>query len=138
MEEGIVRIKPDKEKAKSILKMVDATLEMTKSINSRKFPSLIMKEYYEAVRGLIAAILLVDGFKTEGEGAHKKLIEYLNTNYEQFSQYEISTIDDLRIIRNRIAYEGFFVKEDYLERKRKVILKILSELMNILKEKLSD
>lgn len=138
MTDGIIKIRPDKEKSKSILKMVNTTLDMIKSIDSRKFPSLIIKEYYEVVRGLINAILLVDGFKTEGEGAHKKLIEYLNTNYRQFSQYEISTIDNLRIIRNKIAYEGFFVKEDYLIRKRKTILLIVNKLINVLQEKLSE
>ncbi|MBI1978660.1 MAG: hypothetical protein HYS62_01200 [Candidatus Aenigmarchaeota archaeon] len=136
MDEGIVKISPDKEKAKSLFEMVNITLEMIKSVDSKKFSSLIIKDYYEAIRGLVTAILLVDGFKTEGEGAHKRLIDYLNVNYKQFSQYEISLIDDLRIIRNRIAYEGFFVKEDYLERKRKDISSIITKLVNILKDKL--
>ena len=136
MDEGIVKVKQDKEKAKSILKMVNVTLEMIKSIDSKKFPSLVVKEYYEVIRGLINAILSVDGFKTEGEGAHKKLIEYVSNNYKQFPQFEISTIDELRVIRNKIAYDGFFVKEDYLERKRKIILEIISKMMKILEEKL--
>lgn len=138
MNEGIIRIKPDKEKAKSVFKMINTTLKMIESIDPKKFPSFIVKEYYEVIRGAVNAILLVDGFKTEGEGAHKKLIEYLNVNYKQFSQYEISLINDLRIIRNKIAYNGFFVKEGYLERKRKHILQIIVKLTNILKERLSE
>ena len=138
MVEGIVKIKPDKEKAKSILKMANTTLEMINSTDSEKFPSIVIKEYYEVIRSLTNAILLIDGFKTEGEGAHKRMIEYLKTNYRQFSQYEISTIDNLRIIRNRIAYEGFFIKGDYLVRKRNHILKIIDKLIKILKEKLGD
>lgn len=132
MDNGIVKTKPDKEKAKAILKMADTTLEMIKSIDLKKFPSLIIKEYYEIIRGLITAVLSADGVKTEGEGAHKRLINYLNENYKQFSQYEISTIDDLRIIRNRIAYEGFFVEESYLQRKIPDILKIIEKLRKIL------
>lgn len=136
MNEGIVKIKPDKERAKSVLEMAVTTFEMTKSVNRKKFSSIIVKEYYEIIRSLITAILSADGFKTEGEGAHKKLIVYLSKNYKQFSQYEISIIDDLRIVRNRIAYEGFFVNERYLKRKIRYILKIIEKLRRILKGKL--
>ncbi len=64
MGEGFVTIRPDKEKSRSILKMSNATLEMIKSIDSKKFPSIVIKEYYEVIRGFINAILLVDGFKS--------------------------------------------------------------------------
>ena len=40
--------------------------------------SNITKEYYDLIRELISVVLLLDGYKTYGEGAHKKLIEYLN------------------------------------------------------------
>lgn len=77
MEEGIIKTTPDREKAKSILKMVETTLEMISAIDARKYPSNVLKEYYEVIRELITVILLLDGYKTQGEGAHKKLIEYL-------------------------------------------------------------
>jgi len=39
------------------------------------------------------------------------LIEYLSEAYsEEFSRSEIYFLDDLRKIRNRINYDGFFVK----------------------------
>ncbi|MBI2547560.1 MAG: hypothetical protein HYW23_03890 [Candidatus Aenigmarchaeota archaeon] len=136
MHDGLIKIRPDKYRAKSVLKMSETTLEMIRSIDSKKFPSIIIKEYYEVIRSLITAILIADGFKTEGEGAHKKLIEYLNSNYKEFSQYEISTIDNLRIMRNKIAYEGFFVNESYLKRKKELISTIIEKLEKILKEKL--
>ena len=99
MEEGIIKTAPDREKAKSILKMVETTLEMIDTIDSTKFTSHVVKEYYEAIRELITVILLLDGYKT--------------------------LIDDLRIIRNKISYNGFFVTDDYLERKRKDILMLI-------------
>ena len=77
MEEGLIKVTPDKEKAKSILKMVDTTIEMIKLIDITKFSSNITKEYYDAIRELISVVLLLDGYETYGEGAHKKLIEYL-------------------------------------------------------------
>jgi hypothetical protein len=136
MEEGIIKTVPDREKAKSILKMVETTLEMIGVIDSKKYPSNVLKEYYEVIRELITVILLLDGFKTQGEGAHKKLIEYLEKNYPEFKGHEISLIDDMRIIRNRIAYNGFFVTEDYPERKSKDIQAIIEKLKVIIYKKL--
>jgi hypothetical protein len=136
MEEGIIKTIPDREKAKSILKMVETTLEMISAIDSRKYPSNVLKEYYEVIRELITVILLLDGYKTQGEGAHKKLIEYLEKNYPEFKGHEISLIDDLRLTRNRIAYNGFFVTDEYLERKMREILVIIEKLRVIIYKKL--
>ncbi len=95
-----------------------------------------MKEYYEVIRELITVILLLDGYKTHGEGAHKKLIEYMEKNYAEFRGHEISLIDDLRLIRNKIAYNGFFVTDDYLDRKRQEILTLIDKLRIIIYKKL--
>jgi len=136
MEEGLIKVTPDKEKAKSILKMVDTTIEMIKGIDITKFSSNIAKEYYDVIRELISVVLLLDGYKTYGEGAHKKLIEYLQTKNIGFSEYEILLIDDLRITRNKVAYDGFFVEKDYIERKIKDIQKMIAKLKDIIKKKL--
>ena len=135
MEEGLIKITPDKEKAQSILKMVDTTLEMIKVIDIRKFSSNVTKEYYDAIRELMGVVLLLDGYKTYGEGAHKRLVEYIESNYKEFNAYEISLIDDLRITRNKIAYDGFFVDKDYIERKINDIKKIIDKLKGIIKRK---
>jgi len=100
--EGLIKVTPDKEKAKSILKMVDTTIEMIKVIDIAKFSSNVTKEYYDVIRELISVVLLLDGYKTHGGGAHKKLVEYLQSNYKEFNEYQISLIDDLRITRNKI------------------------------------
>jgi len=136
MEVGIIKTVPDREKAKSTLKMVETTLEMIDTIDSRKFSSHVVKEYYEVIRELITVILLLDGYKTQGEGAHKKLIEYIGKNYAEFKVNDIMLIDDLRIIRNKISYNGFFVTDDYLERKRKDILMLIDNLRVIIYKKL--
>jgi len=136
MEEGLIRITPNKEKTKSILNMVETTLEMIKHIDIAKFSSNITKEYYDIIRELMTVVLLLDGYKTYGEGAHKKLIEYLKANYKEFDEYEISLIDDLRITRNKIAYDGFFVEKDYIERKINDINKIIKKLKEIIQLKI--
>jgi hypothetical protein len=136
MEEGLIKITPNKEKAQSILKMVDTTIEMIKVIDAGKFSSNVTKEYYDVIRELLSVILLLDGYKTYGEGAHKKLIEYIQSNYKEFNEYEISLIDDLRITRNKIAYDGFFVDKDYIDRKNNDIQEIISKLKKTVNEKL--
>lgn len=133
--EELIRITPDKEKAQSILKMVETTLEMMKSIDKIKFPSNVTKEYYEIIRELISIILLLDGYKSIGEKAHKRQIEYLESNYKEFDKAEITLIDDLRITRNKIAYDGFFVKESYVDRKLVDIFKIIKKLKEIINKK---
>lgn len=124
---------PDKEKAKSILRMAETTLKMIETIDAKTFPSNIVKEYYDVLRELASAIMILEGFKTQGEGAHKNIIEYLRRN-NKISGYEFSFLDDLRITRNRIAYDGFFVTEDYLERKRKDIVAISEKLKKIIEK----
>ena len=138
MEEGLIKVTPDLEKAKSIIKMVETTLEMIKSLDAKKFTSNITKEYYEVIRELIGVVLLLEGFKTFGEGAHKRLIKYLEENYQEFDQEEIDLIDNLRIIRNKIAYDGFFVEKDYIERRVKDILTIIGKLKDIINKKLEE
>ena len=43
MEEDLIKITPNKEKADSIFKMAEITLEMIKQIDKSKFPSNIAK-----------------------------------------------------------------------------------------------
>ena len=138
MEEGLIRITPDKEKAKSIVKMAKTTLEMIGDIDLGKFSSNVTKEYYDVMRELISVILLLDGYKTFGEGAHKRLVDYLQKNYGEFEEREIALIDELRLVRNRIAYDGFFVSREYIERKREDIRRITAKLENIIKKKLGN
>jgi len=134
--EDLIKITPDKEKARSISKMVETSLEMIKTIDISKFPSNVTKEYYDVLRELISIILLLDGYKTYGEGAHKRMIEYLEENYKGFRTDEIILIDELRITRNKIAYDGFFVQADYIQRKKDDIEKIIKKIKEIIQKKL--
>ena len=134
--EELIKTTPDKEKAQSILKMVETTLEMVRLIDKTKFPSNVTKEYYEVIRELTSIILLLDVYKSIGEKAHKRQVEYLEANYKEFSKAEITLMDDLRITRNKIAYDGFFVKENYVDRKLADILKIIDKLKRLIAKKI--
>lgn len=129
----LIKITPDKEKAKSIIKMVSLIEERIKSQEKSKMAALIIADYYEIIKELITAILLVDGYKTL---SHKDLIDYIKGKYKEISSYEISIMDDLRVLRNRISYEGFFIEPSYLKRNEQPFILLISKLKKLIEEKL--
>jgi len=129
----LIKITPDKEKARSILKMVSLIKERIKKQERDKMAALIIADYYEIIKELITAILLIDGYKTL---SHKDLIDYLKEKYKEFSIRELSVLDDLRVLRNRIAYEGFFIEPSYLERNEPLFKEMIRKLENLIERKL--
>lgn len=136
MDEILIKVTPDKTKAESIVKMAKVTIEMIKTINIEKYPSNVVKEYYDVIRELMSVILLLDGYKVYGEGAHKQIIEYIAKNCKQFSSAEIILIDDLRITRHKISYDGFFVKPDYVNVRKDRIAAVIKKLESVIAGKL--
>ncbi len=130
----LIKITPDKERARNILNMIALIEERVKLQNAEKMAALIISDYYEIIKELITAILLVDGYKTL---SHKDLIDYVKENYKEFSQHEISVLDNLRILRNRIAYEGFNIEKPYFSRNESLFKSIIIKLRKILEEKQS-
>ncbi len=106
--------------------------ERIESQDRQKMAALIITDYYEIIKELITAILLADGYKTL---SHKDLIDYLEKK-NLCSGYELSVLDDLRILRNRVAYEGFFIEPSYLNRNEELFRKIIQKLKSLVKEKL--
>ncbi len=131
----IWKVKSDKELAFSILKMVDVRLNAIKSLDKKEFTSIITENYYEIIKELITAIMSVDGYKTL---SHEALAVYLKQFYKNLTRNELFLIDQLRQIRNKIVYKGFFVKKTYLEANENQLKLIIKKLRNILEEKLSD
>ena len=80
-------------------------------------------------------IVCAYGFKTTGEGAHKELVDYLSQHYPSFSEQEIKVIDELRFLRNKIAYDGFFITFDYVERNNNSFKGSIHKLKGIIKKK---
>ena len=120
----LIKITPDKEKAKNILKMISLLEERLKNQEKVKMAALIIADYYEIIKELITAVLLIDGYKTL---SHKELIDYIKEKYSEFADYEISILNDLRILRNRIAYEGFFIEISYLDRNEALFKRMIEK-----------
>jgi len=130
---NLIKITPDKEKAKNILKMVSLLETRISKQDKRKMTALVITDYYEVIKELITAILLADGYKTL---SHKDLIDYIQWKYSEFSAYEISLLDALRILRNRVSYEGFFVDFSYLNRNEALFKKLIRKLKEVVIKKL--
>ena len=122
----LMRIEPDKERAKSLLKL--ALLRFTKiaQFDIKTESSLIAESYYETAKELITALLFTDGHKTL---SHKDLVEYLTINYaDKFSESEINNLDSLRKRRNSIVYYGVFVDVNYIQRNKDIFEAIINKL----------
>ena len=131
----LIKITPDKERARSIIKMTSLIKERIKSQNRENMTALIITDYYEIIKELITAILLTDGYKTL---SHKDLFDYLEKKYPEFDANDISNLNDLRILRNKVSYEGFFIDLSYLDRHEFLFKEIITKLEDILGDKLKS
>ena len=60
----------------------------------------------------------------------------IEENYKEFNSNDIYLIDSLRIVRNKIAYDGFFVEKDYIERRINNIENMIKKLRKIIRKKM--
>src|SRR3989339_261356 len=124
----ITKIKPDKQKAESLKKMAEVTLERLDNTDMEKYPSNTLLDYYDVVHKLIEALTLREGIKVKGEGAHQELIDYVAKQKkidEQMRQF----LQQMRDYRNRISYEGFMINKNYVSMNEKMIKDIISGLL---------
>ncbi len=131
----IIRTTPDKEKAKSILQLIREREDFVSTIDHEKFPTNASENYYEIIKELANALLLLDGLKTTGEYAHKDLIDYL-INYKEFTESDILFMNDLRIKRNNSVYDGKKIDPIYLIHNKNRILRLIEKLEKITKKRL--
>ncbi len=81
---------------------------------------------------LLEALSLRDGIKIKGEGAHQELIDFIAQKYSLSEQKRLF-LQQMRDYRNRISYEGFMIQKNYIILHKKIILEIISELIEKLK-----
>jgi hypothetical protein len=123
----ITTTSPDKQKAGSLRKMAEITIERLGKTNMEEYPSNTLLDYYDAIHNLMEAITAMEGTKIKGEGAHQELIDYLAKRgvlNEQTRQF----LQNMRDYRNRISYEGFMVQNNYIRLNKGLIEKIIKSL----------
>lgn len=130
-----IKISSDKNKAKSLLTMAEISLERLNETNKFKYPSNTLEDYYGILHQLMETITFVEGIKFKGDGAHFELINYICKNYN-FKFSEKIFLQEMREYRNRISYEGFFVKVSYIEENEEKINKIINKLKEIIFKKI--
>lgn len=133
-DEELIKITPDKERVKSILEMVRLREGRINSTKDEKFSTLLIEDYYENIKELSVALLNLEGYKTL---SHKALFDYLKDKYEVFTLSETELMHGLRKTRNKVVYEGFFIKPFYLKRNEATINEIVKKLKNLINEKIN-
>ncbi|MEK6800957.1 MAG: hypothetical protein AABY05_03415 [Nanoarchaeota archaeon] len=131
----IVKATPDKEKVKSILNLTKEREDFVSTIDHEKFSTSAMENYYEIIKELASALLLLSGFKSIGDNAHKDLIDYL-VNYDVFTEGDIVFLNDLRVKRNNSSYEGKKIDSSYLANNKTRILEIISKFKELVEKRL--
>jgi len=125
------RARVDREKAISLMHMAQITLERLNSLDKLKYPSNTLNDFYDILHKLMESYSSLKGIKFNGENAHKELIDY--ACQELFNSQARTFLQELRQFRNQIAYEGFNVDKNYLERNMKKIENYISVLINKLR-----
>ncbi|MEK6818770.1 MAG: hypothetical protein AABY10_02445 [Nanoarchaeota archaeon] len=131
----IVKATPDKEKVKSILNLTKEREDFVSTIDHEKFSTSAMENYYEIIKELASALLLLSGFKSIGDNAHKDLIDYL-VNYDVFTEGDIVFLNDLRVKRNNSSYEGKKIDSSYLINHKHRILEVIQKLKELVEKRL--
>ena len=102
---------PDKQRADALVKMAEISLKRLRETNLEKYPSNSVVDLYDIIHKYADAIFARRGIKFRGDGAHHEIIEELAT-LQILTDTQLTLIKQMRTIRNRIQYEGYFVDED--------------------------
>lgn len=132
-----MKITRDKQKAISLKETAKITLKRLKETDIEKYPANTLTDYYDIVRKLLEALTSIEGIKIKGEGAHQKLIDHVCEKYN-LGEAARQFIQQLREHRNRISYEGFMVKADYIKQNYQKIEKIIDQLIGLVNEGLQQ
>lgn len=126
----------DTEKAKSLLNSAElnfkSLIEITPILEKNKNYGMLWSDRYEIIRKLIQGIVLLDKMISNN---HQCLLAYFCIKNKQLDMdWEI--IETMRILRNRIHYDGGIVFEDDWK-KYKIRFDIyIQSLIKVLKERL--
>src|SRR3989338_631025 len=132
--EKVSKQRHDTEKAKALLKMIALREQRIPLMPLPVFTTLVAEELYEIVKELITGIMSVDGWKTT---SHELLIGYLAKFYPEFNTAEVMLLDQLREMRNDIAYRGVMINPEYLDRNKQAIHEAIHKLKDTLNKRIT-
>jgi len=131
----IIKVKPDKGKAKSMMKLVKGRIQILPKLKGTGFPNVVVENYYEVIKEISSILLLSKGFKSVGETFHRDLFDFLYKR-EIIAPEEFFLINDLRIRRNKSFYQGRKISQNYLDNNEKKLNEIIKKLKYLLNSEL--
>ena len=129
LQEHIKKVDQDGEKISSILKMCDIRLRVLQGVElDEETASVIAADYYEVIKELLTALLLKNGLKSDN---HECLISFFKFKFPKY-EYEAKVVHQLKNVRNRVSYDGVFVKKEYIETNKLEFQHIIDLLKKLL------
>lgn len=132
----ILRVTPNRLRADSLIeeaekrrKFVKELLEKVKITDENA--NYYIESAYDAIMELLRGKLILDGYKSRGEGAHEAEIAYLRIL--GFSEHDVRFVNTLRYSRNGIKYYGRSFKKPYAESSISFLNNIYPKLRNLIK-----
>lgn len=83
------------------------------------------------------ALTSLEGVKIKGEGSHQILIDYICKKHN-LSEAQRKFLQEIREYRNRISYEGFYVKNSYIKENETKIERIIKLLVKLVDDNLQS
>lgn len=132
----VIRVSPDMAKARSLRLMALDRKRLIGKLKSIRYPIIVAENYYEIIKELIMALLLVEGRKAVGENAHRDAVIEIS-KWEILNQTQISLVDDLRIKGNNSYYAGKQIDEVFVENNSRYLDEVIEKLDLSLSKRLS-
>ena len=132
LEQGVVKKQsPNYPRAEFLVKEADKSFiglkRNTEKIGIDEFnANSIIKDIHDIIVQKIRARMLLDGFSSSGNFAHEAEVAYMNIL--NFSDYEVSFVNELRKARNGITYYGKMFESSYAKDCYKFLTSILPKL----------
>lgn len=124
---------PDKSMAIELLRIAKHKEQFWKEVDmAKKYPSLYIEGYYEIIKELCTAVIILDGWKTLN---HECLFAYMKTNKKDL-ELDFDYLLELKDVRNSIDYRGIMVSYDLWERNKLKINVVIDTLKKYLEEKI--
>ena len=128
--EFLKKVEIDEGKIQSMMKIAELDMQVISGIEvSTVSASKLAKDYYEVIQELLTALLLAYGTKSSN---HECLIAFFKEKYPSY-EYEVRVMHELKNIRNKISYYGYFVEVSYIKQNLlefKHIIELLKKLIN--------
>ena len=141
IKKGVVKKQSsDKSRAKSLMEDSKTDYDFLVKLSNKigiedEGANTIIKGSYDILMGLIRAKLLLQGFKSHGQGAHEAEVSYLREL--GFKETEIQFADNLRWSRNGILYYGKKFDKNYAEKVLEFLNKTYPKLKKLLEENIA-